>query len=538
MKLVTARQMQEIDRRTIDGGLVPALELMENAGHAAAREAVRLLGEPRGARVEIVCGKGNNGGDGLVVARLLAAAGADVRVHLTHPATELSPDANENLRRSEPLGVPTAVVPDTLPDPGALAAPSARPRPESAVGPPRAAAAESTPLVASLRRAHLCVDALLGTGAERPLRGRLAGLVNLINHHSVRTLSIDVPTGVDASRGDILGTAVWADVTVTFGLPKLGLALHPGRARAGRLVVADIGFPSSVYETVSSDWEWVDDDLARALLPVVSPTVHKYSRGCLVVVAGSRQFPGAAALAAEAALRAGAGMVHLVAPGSIRDVLESQLREVIVHPAPEDEGGSCALATLETIRPLLERADALAIGPGVDGGAATRRWIAGLLDEVAVPVVIDADAVLAVPSPPHRGPRVVTPHTGELARWLGLPRDEVGANRIETAAVAARQHDLVVVAKGAPTVVTTPRGERRVNGSGNPGLATAGSGDVLTGLVGGLLAQGLGAADAATLAVYVHGLAADLATRTSSLRSLVAGDLLRYVGRAYAAIEA
>ncbi|UCE02061.1 MAG: NAD(P)H-hydrate dehydratase [Candidatus Latescibacterota bacterium] len=537
MKLVTAKQMQEIDRRTIDGGLVPALELMENAGHATAREASQLLADPRGARVEIVCGKGNNAGDGLVVARLLAAAGAEVCVHMTHPAAELSPDARENFARL-PSGVEAMQVPDSLPDPGATDSPLARPRLDAgpmAMSAPGDACAR---LAHHLRGADLCVDALLGTGVERRLTGRLASLVNWINRCSVRTLSVDVPSGIDATSGEVLGTAVWADLTVTFGLPKLGLALHPGRERAGRLVVAEIGFPDSVVEQTHSVWSWVDAECARSLLPRLAPDAHKYSRGCVVVIAGSRGFPGAAALAAEAALRAGAGMVHLVAPRSIHDILETQLREVIVHPAPEDESGSAAAPTLELIEPLLPRADAVAIGPGVGGAASTRAWIGDLLKKLPCPAVVDADAVLALPEPPHPAPRLVTPHAGELSRWLGVAGAKVAEAYIDIAADTARQRDAVVVAKGAPTVVLSPAGERRVNGSGNPGLATAGSGDVLTGLIGALVAQGLAATDAASLGVFLHGRAADLASRDSSPRSLVAGDILRFIGRAYASLEA
>jgi ADP-dependent NAD(P)H-hydrate dehydratase / NAD(P)H-hydrate epimerase len=530
VKLVTAREMQEIDRATIEAGLVAGLALMENAGRAVAAQAVRLLDDPRGARVEIVCGKGNNGGDGLVIARVLAGRGARVQVHLTHPPENLTPDARANHSRLGGTGVAVSILPDEIPETGRIDDPRRR-----AVAPPTSA--DGNDLARRLRAADLCIDALLGTGVERLLEGRLSALVDLLNHSSRRTLAVDVPSGVDATTGKILGTAVWADVTVTLGLPKLGCVLEPGRERVGRLEIANIGFPESVLGGVTTAWNWVDASVAGGLVPRLVPTAHKYSRGCLLVVAGSRSYPGAAALAASAALRTGAGMVHLVVPASIRDILETQLPEVIIHPAPESANGSCAPAVLEVVKPILPRVDAVAIGPGVGDSAETREWIRRFLRELELPAVVDADAVLALPKPPHRGPRIVTPHAGELARWMDLPKEMAQASRLETSVSAAATHEVVVVAKGAPTVVVEPSGTRWVNSTGNPGLGTAGSGDVLTGMVGSLLAQRLSAPDAATLGVYLHGLAADLAAASGSPRSILAGDIPRFIGQAYSRID-
>lgn len=543
MKLVTARQMQDVDRRTIDAGLVPALELMENAGKAVTAEAFRLLGSLRPARIEILCGKGNNGGDGLVAARHLDAAGHRVRVHLTHRPGTLSPDARANLRRLRPTGVAVSLLPETLPDPGAS---KGRPLPDPDLldgslqrRANEAAGDGSTHSLASiLWQADLCIDALLGTGAERDLAPRYAALVNLLNRCSHRTLAVDVPTGVDATSGRILGTAVWADATVTFGLPKLGLAFFPGRERAGQLAWSPIGFPAAVFEEVDSPWAWVGRDFGRTLLPRLEPRAHKYSRGTLLVVAGSRPYPGAAALTALGAARAGAGMVHLLAPESIRVILEAQLLEVIVHGCTETTGGCCDDGVLALAGEWLPRCKALAVGPGIAGDDAVRSWITRLLQEAPCPAVVDADAILALPPSPHPAPRVVTPHAGELARWLRRQTARDDGERVEQALEAARRSGAVVVAKGAPTVTVAPDGRRRVNGSGHAGLATAGSGDVLTGLVGSLLAQGLEAFDAASLGVLLHGLAAEEATRHSSRRSLIAGDLLGVLGRAYALLEA
>jgi NAD(P)H-hydrate epimerase len=503
--------MRALDRQTIDAGFVPALQLMENAGRCAAREAARMLGTVTKARIEILCGKGNNGGDGFVVARELATQGASVRVHLTHAPAELSPDARTNFEKLAGAGVASAPVADT--------------------------AAQDSLLAECLAAADLSVDALLGTGVERRLEGRLAALVDLMNRNSTRTLALDVPTGIDASSGAVLGTAVRAHCTVTFGLPKLGLALHPGRSHTGRLVVADIGFPRPIVDAVETPWFWVDPEHVRARLPVLEPTAHKYARGSVLVIAGSRAYPGAAALAAEAAQRAGAGMVHLVSTESNRTILEARLREVIIHAAPETEAGTCSAATLALVRELLPRADAVALGPGLGTQTESVDWVRTLLAQLDKPAVVDADGLLAMPQPPHPGARVLTPHVGELARWLERDSAAVREARAESAAEVAATHGVVVLAKGAPTFVVDADGTRHVNSSGNVGLASGGSGDVLTGIVGSLLAQGLNAVDAACVGAYLHGAAADHIVARGSPRSLVAGDLLTGIGAVFRDLE-
>jgi NAD(P)H-hydrate epimerase len=534
MRLVTAREMQQIDRATIDGGLVPSLVLMERAGQAAAREARSMLGSALGT-VEILCGKGNNGGDGLVVARALAEHGLPVRVHLTHAAEHLSADARANLERLAGLPVTVQQLPPTLADPGPLLDP--RQRPGWAGSPPAVTGHAATDaLGAELHGAALCVDALLGTGVAEPVRDRLASLIHLVNHHSRHTLAIDIPSGVDGSTGAVEGAAIWADRTVTFGLPKVGLVLFPGRERTGALCVADIGFPADVVEAVAPRRHWVEFGLARTFLPRLEPTAHKYTRGCVIVLAGSREFPGAAALASTAALRAGAGMVHLCVPQSMRALLQAKLTEVIVHGVPETAEGTAGKGTLEAMQPLLERADALAIGPGLGAVPATLSQVRQLLVDSPLPAVVDADAITAIPLTASRGSRIATPHAGELARWTGRPT-RTDMERLEAALDTATSNGIVVLAKGAPTFVAGPDGSVYVNSSGHAGLATAGSGDVLTGIVAGLLAQGVDAIQAASLAAFLHGRAAELATLDRAPRSLLAGDLLLALGTALAELE-
>jgi NAD(P)H-hydrate epimerase len=545
MRLVTGREMQAIDHATIDGGHVPSLELMERAGRAAADVALDLLRSDSG-RVEIVCGKGNNGGDGLVVARCLAEHGAPVRVWLTHPPDALSPAARAQHQKIAGGGVTIDVLPANLTDPGPLDDPRRRPGgsgprrtaiASSLLGAPRATSpSDSADWCEALGSAALCIDAVLGTGVREALQPRLAAVVDTLAHRSRRTLALDLPSGIDADTGAICGAAVWADVTVTFGLPKLGLALHPGRERAGRIEVAEIGFPDAIVEANAPQRFWVEREQARALVPRLEPTAHKYGRGTVLVVAGSREFPGAAALTAQAVLRAGAGLVHLVVPASLRAAMQAKLTEVIVHGAAETADGAMARTTEPWLKQILDRCDAWAVGPGIGTAPPTQAWVRDLLRQIELPAVVDADAIPLLPPAHHYGPRVVTPHAGELWRWTGVPVATTG-ERLATAVRTAKERGLVVLAKGAPTFVATPDDRLFVNASGHAGLATAGSGDVLTGVIAALLAQGLAPADAGVLGAWLHGRAAERVSEPSSPRSLIAGDLLAGLGLAYRDLE-
>ena len=529
MRLVTAAEMQEIDRRAIAGGIAVA-DLMESAGRAVADEAEKLAGRDA-SRIEILCGKGHNGGDGLVAARLLHARGHRVRVHLTHAKADLAVESRTQFDRAAHAGVAIEFIAAGLHDPGPIRDRRERPRP----GEEEADWMRRDPLGGALVSAHVCVDALLGTGAAKSVEGFTAAVVHWMQHAGAAVLAVDIPSGIDATTGAILGTAVWADATVTFGYPKLGLVLEPGRERAGSIVVRDIGFPPEIVARVTGagvQRHWVDAKTARRLLPRLEPTAHKYQRGCVLVVAGSRAFPGAAALAATAALRAGAGIVHLAVPAGIRSLLQTKLTEVIVHELPETSAGTLAS---EAVVPLLEiavRADAVAIGPGLGVQPETQQCAAAFLDALRIPAVVDADAIPAISSPTHPAGRIVTPHAGELARWIGMKSEEVARNRLEIAGDAAARSGCVVVAKGAPTIIATPDGVLHVNSTGGPALATAGSGDVLTGILAGLLARGLSPEDAARLGVYLHGGAGDLAAAKSSPASVIASDLLSEIGPA------
>ena len=386
----------------------------------------------------------------------------------------------------------------------------------------------------ALLGADLCVDALLGTGIQSALTGRYRALVNTMNWCCANLLSIDIPSGVDGNTGEVHGASCWADRTVTIGLPKRGLVFHPGAARTGQLQVADIGFPESVVETLSTPWSWMDAQSALDSVPPLEPTAHKYQRGALLLIAGSRQYPGAAALAAEAALRSGAGLVHLLVPGSISDLVNGQLREVIVHAAPETQQGSLHTDAHEMALSLLSKVRAVAIGPGLSDDIETQQFVRRFLQVVALPHIVDADALLSAVGTPALAPRLLSPHVGELAKMLNVSTDVVAAQRIDLAAQVATAQECTLLCKGAPTVVVLSDGQRIVNSTGNVGLATAGSGDVLTGLLGGLLAQGVDPQVAAPLAAYLHGRAAEILSEGFASRSLLASDLLRGIGLALA----
>jgi len=534
VRLVTASEMQEIDRRTIAAGISVA-QLMERAGSGVAAAADGLVGRPA-ARIEIFCGKGHNGGDGLVAARLLAARGHRVRVHLTHEPAHLAPETRVQFDRLAEAKVEmTTLAP--LRDPGPILDPRARPKPGD-MG--RSDWVESSPLGRAIASADLCVDALLGTGAAEKLHPTIAAIVHWLHHASHRTLSVDIPSGVDATTGAVLGTAIWSDMTVTFGVPKLGLALEPGRERAGKVEVHELGFPAEILAAVLSqsvERHWMDAATARTLIPRLDPSAHKYQRGCVVVVAGSRAFPGAAVLTAMAALRSGAGIVHLAAPSGIRSILQSKLTEVIVHELPETRDGTFAIGAAEPLSRILPGADAVAIGPGLGTQSETIEFARDFLAGLRIPAVVDADAIVALPGPPHAAERIVSPHAGELARWLDMRADDVARDRLGVARETATRTHAVVVAKGAPAVVATTGGILHVNRSGGPSLATAGSGDVLTGILAALLARGLEAANAARLGVFVHGLAGEFAAREHSVASVISSDLLDQIGPAFAAIS-
>lgn len=505
MKLLTADEMRELDRRAIEEIGIPGVVLMENAGRGAAEQLCRRFSDLWPGPALILAGKGNNGGDGYVIARHLLNRGWRVRTVVLTDEAQVSGDAAINLRALQRSGGELAFATDD----GRLS---------------RA--------LRQGRDARLVVDALFGTGLASEIVGHYATAIDWVNAAGLPVLAVDIPSGVDATSGRILGRAVGADLTVTFALHKLGHALYPGAGLCGDLEVVDIGIPAPLLAKAGDRHQMVDAAAAISLLPARPATGHKGTFGHLLVVAGSTGKAGAAAMTAEGGLRSGAGLVTVACPASVQAALAIKLTEAMTEPLAEVDG-ALSLQALAALQQLAGGKSALALGPGLGQADETFALVRRLVRESPLPLVLDADGLnaivehLAVLRERPPGSAVLTPHPGEMARLTGRTVAEVEADRVGVARAFARRHRVVLVLKGARTVTALPDGRVRLNGSGNPGLASGGMGDVLTGLIGGLLAQGLSPAAAAVLGVYLHGRAADRLQQTLGNAGMIAGDLLR-----------
>ncbi len=503
MKLVTAAEMRQLDRRAIQEVGIPSLVLMENAGRSTYQILRREFPDPDG-EVAVLAGRGNNGGDGFVVARYLAAAGEAVAVFLLGSKDQVRGDARVNLDILAHLGLEVVEVTEE---------------------------AQLNPVVHRLAKAGLIVDALLGTGLDKPVTGLMADLIERVNHLRPPVLAVDIPTGLSADTGEVLGVAVAAEVTVTYGWPKIGQILPPGRDYVGRLWRVDISIPPDLAR--EAPMELAEAGEMRELVPARPFGSHKGSFGHLLVLAGSEGKTGAAALTSLGGLRAGAGLVTLGIAASLNDIMEVKITEAMTLPLPQAAGArALGLSALQPILDFVDERSALALGPGLGTHPETAELVHRLVQQLPQPMVVDADGVNALARDPAclkdaSGPRIITPHPGEMARLAGLTAQEVQARRLEVAREIAAEYGCIVVLKGAQTLVAAPDGRLSLNPTGNPALASGGTGDVLTGLIGGLLAQGLSPWDAARLGVYLHGLAADLFAARHGPRGLAAGDLLQ-----------
>lgn len=490
--LVSAEAMRALDAHTIDGLGVPGEVLMESAGRAAAQVVLEEL-EP-GGEVLVVCGTGNNGGDGFVVARHLHMLGVAVRAALLGEASRLRGDAAANHARARAVGVPVDGVRWRAPRRGVL------------------------------------VDAIFGTGLSRSIDKAPAAALRRITAargQGLRVVALDLPSGVCADTGQVLGSAVEADATVTFGLPKPGLALEPGRSLAGRVVVARIGIADEAPGRSHDTWLWTRAE-AGSRLPERPAAGHKGSFGHVLLVAGSEGKTGAAALAAEAAGRVGAGLVTVACPAGINDILEVKCTEAMTVPVADTSERSLAASAEEQLLALSAERSAVGLGPGIGRSAETAKLVRALVPRIERPLALDADALHAFAGDPRqlrarRGATVLTPHPGEAAALLGGRAAELNRDRLGAARRLAEESGCVVLLKGAASVVAEPGGAALVNPTGGPALGSGGTGDVLLGMLAGLLAQGQEAAPAAALAAFWHGFSADRLAPTGA--GLLAGDL-------------
>ncbi len=510
MRVLNAAQMREADRRTIEEIGIASLVLMENAGRqvVAAMEAVH--GDLQEHQVAVLCGRGNNGGDGFVVARTLLQRGVDVSVFVIGSSiADVRGDARINLEILGRLGLSTVEVADS----------------------------QAWELhFSEISDSTLIVDAMFGTGLNAPLTGLLETVVADVNGSGIPVVAIDLPSGLSADSHEPIGDSIVAGTTVTLGAPKLSLVLPPAETRAGDIVIADIGIPQDIIESVDGPRvELLTRTATRAMLEPRNPETHKGDYGRVLLVAGSRGKTGAAHLAAMGALRAGAGLVTVATPSNCLSIVASMGSEYMTEPLDENPDG----LDPDSVEALLETScDVMVIGPGLGQGSGTRSFIHALVDRATVPLVVDADGLNAFAGQPERlagregRDVIITPHPGEMARLVGTSIEEVQANRLEVARTFASTHHVYVVLKGHRTLIATPDGTVFINPTGNPGMATGGTGDVLAGMIGATLAQLLDAEVACKLAVYVHGMAGDLAQADEGEVSMVAGDVAAHISDA------
>ena len=514
MKLATADEMRRIDAATIEKYSIPGVVLMENAGRHVARAVREMLDDQPDARVVVICGKGNNGGDGFVVARHLINQGVNIQVILLANGTDLGGDAAMNFRIAHNMGVPILENAD-----------------EEAVR-------------ARVARADIIVDAILGIGIVGEVRGIARAAIEAINNCPARVIAADIPSGISADTGAVAGEAVLADVTVTFGLAKLGLVQHPGAEYCGELRVADITIPRGLLVSESLKANLVTAEMAQAMLPARQPAMHKGDAGRVLVVAGSVGMTGAAALCGLGALRAGAGLVTVACPQSLNDILEAKCTEVMTAPLPETSDRTISQAAQSEVLEHAGRCDAVAFGPGLSQNPDTAAFVRETIRAIPAPLVLDADGLNCLDGDAsaltgRSAPTIITPHPGELARLVGSTIENIQEDRVDAARRAAEATNSVVVLKGAASVIADPEGEVWINSTGNSGMASGGMGDVLTGMIAAFLAGSrgsvspltLGPAAAAVAGVYYHGLAADLAAEDGG-RSLIATDALGALHRA------
>ena len=497
MRIATAAQIADIDRRATEEYGLATGTLMERAGQAVADVAISMLSGHDSPRVVVVCGKGNNGGDGLVAARHLRRAHVHVETVLASPESEFSGDARRAFAAAREAGV---VIHAT----------------------------NTADARRSLADADLIIDALFGTGFRGPPRGWATELINAVNHAGKPVLAVDIPSGVSADTGRADGAAIRAAATVTMGLPKVGLLVSSGADLAGSIFVADIGYPGTLTGDSSSSTHLVTSEMVRALLPVRRPDSNKGDYGRVLIVAGSVGFTGAAVLATRGALRSGAGLVTLAVPKSVYPIIAAHVVEGMPTPLP-DSAGALAAGAVSTLRVLQGRSDVAAAGPGLSQAAGVRRVVQGLLASKK-PVVLDADGLNVLVGRTKilskaSAPLVITPHPGELGRLMDIPAEKVQEDRLTAARSAAKRFKCTVLLKGARTVVATSAGDAYIVPTGNPGMATGGMGDVLTGAVASLIGQGLDPTTAAYCGAYLHGLAADLIASARGMAGMLASEV-------------
>jgi len=485
MKLASAEQMRQCDADAINTIGIPGIVLMENAGKGTVDCMEKYFRDLSGKKIAIFCGPGNNGGDGLVIARHLHQRGALPTVFLLVPKDKLKGDAAINLNIVKALDLPLLPI------------------------------LNSNDLENHTPTIHACsflVDALFGTGLTRDITGHFSEVITKLNVLPQSTIAVDIPSGLHSDTGQILGTAINAELTVTYGLAKIGHYCYPGREKTGQLEVVDIGIPPKVVSDTYIQQLLLEKKIIAKWLPKRNAAAHKGNGGHLLILAGSTGKTGAALLAAKGALRCGTGLVSLCVPSNLNLIFESALAEAMTIPLSGDD--IFQKSDRETINRTLAGKKAVALGPGIGTDPSTAILVADCYRDILLPMVVDADGLNILANSQEilqqaAGPRILTPHPGEMARLTGLSTQEIQANRVTIASDFALKHNVVLLLKGASTVIAGPDGIVAINPTGNPGMASGGMGDVLTGVIGSLLAQGMNPWQAACTGAWLHGKAAD-----------------------------
>jgi hydroxyethylthiazole kinase-like uncharacterized protein yjeF len=510
MRILSSSQMRDADRRTIEEVGIPAIVLMENAGRQVVAALEAVFEDLADRQVAVLCGRGNNGGDGFVVARTLHQRGIDVGVFLVGAVADVRGEARSNLEILGRIGVPVVEIDNE----------------------------QAWELhFSEIESCGLIVDALFGTGLKTPLHGMLETVVADINGSSIPVASIDLPSGLSADTNELIGDCIDASLTVTLATPKLPLVLPPGELHAGDVVIADIGIPDAVIDSVEGPRiELLTRSRMRSFVQPRPADSHKGDYGHLLLVAGSKGRTGAAHLTAMAALRSGAGLVTVATPESCLPILAAMAPEYMTLPIAEGKNGEL---DPDAAAWLLDRPhDVLAVGPGLGTAPGTVALVKALVERSAVPLVLDADALNAFTAEPAQltGTEgrdvIVTPHPGEFGRLLAIPTADVQADRIARAREFAARQQVYVILKGHRTIIAAPDERVFINTTGNAGMATGGMGDVLTGMIAAWLGQLLDAEAACTLGVYLHGTAGDLAEASVGEVALTASDVIEHLGDA------
>lgn len=507
MKVLTSKQMKEVDRKAIEKVGILGPILMENAGLRIFNKILEKFPETHREKIIIIAGRGNNGGDGFVVARHLFNHGAEPEVLLLASKNEVRGDAAVNMNIAANIGIGIKEI----------------------VSEKDLSLQKGKILLSSL-----VIDAIFGTGLTKPAEGLYAKVIELINKSKAYTVAVDIPSGLSSDTFRIIGPCVKADLTVTLAAPKIAHVFPPAEEFVGELEVADISVPSFLFDDESLKLELVEEKTVQPYFRRRKRDAHKGTYGHLFILSGSLGKTGASVMAGKAALKMGAGLVTVGTPESCLPIVARSMVELMTEALPETEEKTLSSQALRKILNLLERKDALMVGPGISTHSSTAELILSLLPKVRVPMVIDADALNILASQPKiikalPKPAVLTPHPGEFARLLNLSTQEVVDRKLELAPQFAAEQGVYLVLKGYRTLTATPEGKVYINPTGNPGMATAGSGDVLSGMIASMIIQEKNLLEAVLAAVYIHGLSGDIGVKKIGERPLTAGDIIRFL---------